>query len=46
MREAILQADATDLVEPGMRRRCDEVEDVPCMIVDDVVLQPGNHAKD
>ena len=46
MRKAILQADITDLVEPGMRRSGDEVEDVSCMIIDNVVLQSGYHAKD
>ena len=46
MREAIFQADITNLVEPGMRRGGSEVEDVSCMIVDDVVLEPSNHAKD
>ena len=46
MREAIFQADITNLVEPGMRRGGSEVEDVSCMIVDDVVLQSSDHAKD
>ena len=46
MREAIFQADITDLVEPGMRSDGNEVEDVSCMLVDDVVLQLCDHAKD
>jgi hypothetical protein len=46
MREAIFQADITDLVEPGMRSGGSEVEDVSCMIVDDVVPQLSDHAKD
>ena len=46
MREAIFQADITNLVGPGMRGGGSEVEDVSCMIVDDVVLQSSDHAKD
>ena len=46
MREAIFQADITDLVEPGMRGGGNEVEDVLGMLVDDVVRQSSNHPKD
>ena len=46
MRKVVRDAEITDLGEPRLCSQSGEVEEIGCMLMDDVVLEPGDHPKD
>ena len=46
MRETILEAEDSDLVEPGFLRAGVVVEDIESMVSQDIILESCYHAED